>query len=134
MRALALVAACSVTGCSFIGVRGPVHTATPVQDPSLVRCTDSSILPSLDAVAGVLGAGAALFGTIVDQTDAHTDLPNHFTAYYAGPLLVAGIVYLWSASYGTNRTEACTEAKQAVIPAAVVKPIDMTGYKPPPEE
>lgn len=129
MRACSLLVACALTGCSFVGVRGPVHTAVPTQDPKSIKCTDSSLLPSVDAVLGSIGVGAAIFGSIVDQTVAHTDLPDHFTKYYAGPLVVLGLAYLWSASFGTNRVEACTDAKAAVIPAAVVTPIDMTGVK-----
>jgi hypothetical protein len=132
-RPIAVACACALGGCSFIAVRGPVHShaATPIQDPSLIRCTDSAVLPSLDAVTGSLGVGAALFGGIVDQTSAHTDLPDHYTRDFAGPLLAIGIAYLWSASFGTDRVEACVDAKAAVIPKAVVVPIDMTGVTPP---
>jgi hypothetical protein len=132
-RLVGAALAVTVSGCSFIAVRGPVHTTETIQDPALVKCTESSLLPSLDAVAGVIAAGGSIFGTIVDQTNSSTHLPDHFTAYYAGPLLALGIAYLWSASFGTDRVEACHDAKAAVIPPAVVKPIDMTGYKPPPD-
>ena len=131
MRPCSALVACALAGCSFVGVRAPVHRDPPVQDPALITCTESSLLPSLDAVAGSFAVAAAVFGGVAEQTEAHDSVPAHFTKYYVGPLLVLGIAYLWSASFGTDRVEHCVDVKAAVIPGVVVTPIDMSGVKPP---
>jgi hypothetical protein len=71
-------------------------------------CTESSVLPALDAIVGALAIGGAVGGEVVDQT-SH---PIHrYELYYGLPALVLGIVLLVSADTGTNRVEACQTVK-----------------------
>ena len=106
-----LVALVCATGCSFVGVRGPAHVGSePAADPSTVHCTDTDALPALDAVGGAAALAVAGGGFIIEQTSSTGDLHN-FTKYYAGPLVVASIIYFIASGYGTNRVEQCREAK-----------------------
>jgi len=106
--ALAIVCA---TGCSFVGVRGPdVVGSEPARDPSSVHCTDTDALPALDAVGGAAALAVAGGGFIIEQTSSTGDLHN-FTKYYAGPLVVASIIYFIASGFGTNRVERCREVK-----------------------
>jgi hypothetical protein len=105
---LALVCA---TGCSFVGVRGPVgYGNEPAADPSTVKCTDSDVLPTLDAIGGAAALAVGGGGFIIEQTSSSGDLHN-FTKYYAGPLVVASIIYFISTSFGTNRVQRCRAVK-----------------------
>jgi len=61
-------------------------------------------------VGGAAALAVAGGGFIVEQTSSTGDLHN-FTKYYAGPLVVASIIYFIASGYGTNRVEACREAK-----------------------
>ena len=120
MRAVALVVMC---GCSFAGVRGPARTADPPTDPAKVHCTESALLPNLDALGGAAAISVIGGGVILEHTSDDGE-PEHFTKYYAGPLLAVAIAYFWSASFGTDRTERCTEVRErAGATRRVVAPI-----------
>lgn len=102
-RVLALVAC---VGCSFVGVHGPAV------DPqaSSATCTQSDLLPSIDAVVGTIGVAGALGGELADHLSGH---PMHnFELIVALPALVAGIAFLTSASHGTDRVEACRALRE----------------------
>jgi len=106
-----LLAIICATGCSFVGVRGPVgYRSEPAADPSSVKCTDSDVLPTLDAIGGAAALAAAGGGFIIEQTSSTGDLHN-FTKYYVGPLVAASIIYFISTSFGTNRVEQCRAVK-----------------------
>jgi len=115
-RALILVLA---SGCSFLGVRGPSAPTELIANPGQVHCTDSDLLPELDALAGVATISVAGGGVILQHT-SDDGAPRHFDLYYA-PLLLAASILLWSsASFGTNRVEHCREVMER---AAAVPPI-----------
>lgn len=79
-----------------------------------VRCTDSDTLPALDALGGAAAIAVAGGGFIIEQTSETGDLHN-FTKYYAGPLVIAAILYFVATSVGTNRVERCHEARGTSI-------------------
>ncbi|HEY0250218.1 MAG TPA: hypothetical protein VGC41_01785 [Kofleriaceae bacterium] len=107
----AVLAVLCATGCSFIGVRGPVgYGDQPAANPASVHCTDSDALPALDALGGAAALAVAGGGFIIEQTSSSGDLHN-FTKYYAGPLVVASILYFISTSYGSTRVERCRAIK-----------------------
>lgn len=107
----AAVALICATGCSFVGVKGPVgYGNEPARDPSTVHCTDSDVLPALDAIGGAAAIAAAGGGFIVEQTSDSGDLHN-FTKYYFGPLIAASIIYFVATSYGSSRVERCRAIK-----------------------
>jgi hypothetical protein len=100
-RSLALLAC---TSCSFFAVHGPNQT----ESGSDVSCTEDNTFPAIDAIVGALAIGGAVGGEVVDQT-SH---PIHrYELYYGLPALVLGIVLLVSASTGTDRVQACQDAK-----------------------
>jgi hypothetical protein len=106
-----LVALVCASGCSFVGVRGPsTGSHEPARDPSSVHCTDTDALPALDAVGGAAALAVAGGGFIIEQTSSTGDLHN-FTKYYAGPLVLASIIYFIASGYGTDRVEHCREIK-----------------------
>jgi hypothetical protein len=108
LRSLAFVSSLfACASCSFFAVRGPIDN--PGTGSADTSCTESSTIPALDAIVGALAIGGAVGGEVVDQT-SH---PIHrYELYYGLPALVLGIVLLVSANSGTNRVEACQEAKQ----------------------
>ncbi|MCX5743447.1 MAG: hypothetical protein NT062_13215 [Proteobacteria bacterium] len=83
----------------------------PGTDPSTVHCSTSAALPSLDAIGGAAAIAASAGGTLYEGVSDNADFKN-FKYYYALPLLAVGIAYMWSASYGTDHVEACTEYKE----------------------
>src|SRR4051812_33782010 len=91
-------------GCSYAFIRAPHASSPPAMDPAEVHCNNSSLIPSLDAAAGGLALAASGAGIIEEHT---SDKLDHFTLHFAGPLLVAGIVLFYSASFGTSRVERC---------------------------
>lgn len=107
LRSLAFVGSLfACASCSFFAVRGPVDTAGAGSADT--SCTESSTVPALDAIVGALAIGGAVGGEIVDQT-SH---PIHrYELYYGLPALVLGIVLLVSANTGTDRVQACQDAK-----------------------
>ncbi len=109
-----LVALVCITGCSFFGVQGPLSVGSEVAPDPGARCTDSDTLPALDAIGGAAALAVAGGGFIIEQTSDSGDLHN-FTKYYAGPLVVAAILYFVSTSVGTTRVERCREAKGTSI-------------------
>ncbi len=118
-----------LTGCSFVGVRAPKPQTEPPTYP--VKCNDSGILPALDALGGAAAISVMGGGIILERTSEDHE-PDHFTLYYAGPLLVLAVVYWASASYGNNRTSRCSDLKDAASQVRpVVIPIE-PGEKPKP--
>jgi len=135
MRSASLTAtlALALSGCSFVGIRAPSKSIDPsVMSPAQIKCNESSLLPSIDALGGaaaisVMGGGIILEGTT--KRDRYDD----FTLYYAGPLLALAIGYWWSASFGTTRATRCTDLKEtAGRVRPVVRPVGDEG-KPAPQ-
>ncbi|MBA3538735.1 MAG: hypothetical protein H0T79_03840 [Deltaproteobacteria bacterium] len=110
MRFVAALVACSLTGCSFLLVKGPVATE-PGSNPAKLDCTTSTVVPALDALGGAAAIAAAGAGLVLEYASEDGDLKN-FKYYYAGPLLAVAIAYFWSASHGTNHVERCRELKE----------------------
>src|SRR5688572_18889673 len=94
-------------GCSFVGVRGPSDRVGAL--PAKLSCTESPLLPSLDAAGGALAFAVAGAGVILEQASDNNE-PENFTKYYAGPLVAAGILYFIAASFGNTRITWCTDA------------------------
>jgi hypothetical protein len=109
MRVLAL-GLLLATGCSFVLVKGPSERIDMLpQGVTHIDCAESSLVPLVDTVAGVAAISAAGVGILVEQT-SDDGKPENFTKYYAGPLAVAAIVYLVSASRGNTRVTWCSDA------------------------
>jgi hypothetical protein len=119
---LALVA----TGCSFVAVRGPsTRIGLLPDDPAKLKCSDNSLFPSLDALAGAAAIAVAGGGVVLEQTSEDGE-PEDFTKFYAGPLVALGIIYFVSASFGNRRITWCDDAKERIRKAQdVVRPIDL---------
>jgi hypothetical protein len=118
MRPTALLAAAlALPGCSFALVRGPSSTVD-LASPAATHCTESGFFPGLDALTGALALAGSVTGVIVEHTS--TDgRPKDFGLYYGLPLVALGIVYLASATFGTNRIEDCVEVKSRTAPPVV---------------
>jgi hypothetical protein len=125
MRFVALLA---LAGCSFVGVRAP----SPKLDPSTmsadqIKCNDSSLLPSLDALGGAAAISIAGAGVILEHTTKR-ERYDDFTLYFAGPMLALAITYWWSASFGNNRISKCSDLKErAGATRPVILPIKDDG-------
>jgi hypothetical protein len=104
VRTLGLVLA--LGGCSFFLVKGPPNEYVP----ATVQCTDSDVVPSIDAVGGVFAIAGAVGGEFVTQLTDHK--VDHYELFYALPLVVAGIVYLVASSHGTEKVTSCRAAKE----------------------
>ena len=88
------------------------------------------MLPALDALGGAAALGVMGGGILLEQTSEDGE-PEHFTLYYAGPLLAVAIVYFASATFGTNRVSRCTELRESAVRVRdAVRPIE--GVPPPP--
>ncbi len=109
-----MIALVCSSGCSFFGVQGPLSAASEVAPDPTAQCTESDTLPAIDALGGAAALAVAGGGFIIEQTSNTGELHN-FTTYYAGPLVVAAILYFVSTSVGTNRVERCHEAKGTSI-------------------
>jgi hypothetical protein len=111
-------------GCSFVGVRGPSDRVGALpDDPAKLRCTESPLLPSLDAAGGALAFAVAGAGVILEQASDNNE-PENFTKYYAGPLVAAGILYFIAASFGNTRITWCTDAKERMAAARdTIRPV-----------
>lgn len=124
MRSTALLAVVlALQGCSFAFVRGPSST-TELTDPAATHCTESGFMPGLDALTGALTLAGAVGGVITEHTSADGK-PKDFGLYYGLPLVALGIIYLASATFGTNRVEDCVEVKERTKPAPV-EPVPAT--------
>lgn len=126
MRAVVLLAA--LAGCSFVGVRAPSKSIDPAtMRPEQIKCNESAVLPSLDALGGA-AAISAMGGGLILQYTTENDRYDHFTAYYAGPLLAAAIIYWYSASFGNSRVSRCTDLKETAGKVQpVVRPVEPDG-------
>ncbi len=113
-RVRTLIALVCISGCSFFGVQGPIASGSEVPADPNAACTESDTLPALDAIGGAAALAVAGGGFIIEQTSETGELRN-FTKYYAGPLVIAAIIYFVSTSVGTNRVERCHEAKGTSI-------------------
>jgi hypothetical protein len=115
-----------VAGCSFVGVKKPRSALDPktgALDPASVRCSDSGVLPALDALGGA-AAIAAIGGGVILEHSSDSSTYNNFSYYYAPPLLAVAIAFFWSASFGTDRIEQCEELEQqARETRQIVRPI-----------
>ena len=122
------VLAAALAGCSFVGVRAPSKSIDPAtMRPEQIKCNESALLPSLDALGGA-AAISAMGGGLILQYTTERDRYDHFTAYYAGPLLALAVVYWYSASFGNSRVSRCTELKEtAGRVQPIVRPIEPEG-------
>lgn len=130
---LPVVGAVLLTGCSFIGVKGPSQTepydsAGHPLDPKSIRCTDSDLLPAVDALGGAAALAVAGGGVIIEHT-SDDGSPQHFTAYYMTPLIAVAIAYFWAGSWGTDRVSRCVDLKEATTKITPILEID-SGKKP----
>ena len=124
MRLVAVTAALLTTGCSFVLTKGP--GAVPVgTDPAKVDCTTSTVLPSIDAIGGAGTIAASAGGTLYEIVSPDPAFEN-FKYYYALPLLALGVVYMWSASHGTDNVTSCQALKDKEDQPTLwqVQPID----------
>jgi hypothetical protein len=110
--ALACVFALLSSNCSFVFVHGPDTTAANPQ-ATAKGCTDSTLVPSIDALAGVLAIAGAGGGEIVDHETSHTI--HDYELVLALPLLTVGIAYLIAASHGTSAVENCHAATEGQL-------------------
>lgn len=131
--ACGLLLAAVATGCSFALVRGPSDRIGLLpDDPAKLKCSDSSLFPGLDALAGAAAIAVAGGGVVLEQT-SEDGKPENFTKYYAGPLVVLGIIYFVSASFGNRRITWCSDARERIIKARdSVRPIELEPKKPKP--
>jgi hypothetical protein len=113
-------------GCSFVGVKAPRRPPDDGRpyDARAVKCNDSAVLPTIDALGGAASLAAAGGGILVEEL-SETGKFHNFKYYYAAPLVALGILYFYSASFGTSRVTRCSELKN---PGGVepVRPIDFT--------
>ncbi len=128
---IASLAACSMlAGCSFVLVKDPPRVA-PGTDPAKVNCSQSSLIPGIDAIGGAAAIAAAAAGVVLEHTSSDGS-PKRFDLYFAGPLVVLGIIYFYAASGGTDAVEACQKIKvKADDPQTwQITPIDPGPPKP----
>jgi hypothetical protein len=110
MRAATLLAL--LCACSFVGVRGPSDRVGIVpDDPAKVKCTESTLFPTIDSIGGAGALIVAGAGVVLEQT-SEDGKPEHFTRYYAGPLALLSIAYFYAASWGNERITWCSDAKE----------------------
>lgn len=128
MRFATFATATALAGCSFVGVRAPSKSIDPAtMSPAQITCNESSLLPSLDALGGAAAISVMGGGIILEHTTERARY-DHFTLYYAGPMLAAAIVYWYSASFGNARVSRCTELKEtAGRIRPIVRPIESDG-------
>jgi len=141
MRWASLLLAVSATGCSFFLVKGPSQRVDVIGEGADRKCTETSIVPVVDVAGGLAAAAAAVGGVILEQTSDDGE-PENFGKYYAGPLVVASIVYFVAASRGNSRTTWCSDMKDRIKAGEGVRPNlpppptsidDLTNDKPPKE-
>jgi hypothetical protein len=125
MRFVALVA---LAGCSFVGIRAPSSRIDPLTTRAdAIKCNESTLLPSIDALGGAAAISVAGGGVLLEQTTDKSRY-DHFTLYYAGPLLALAITYWYSAAFGNARVTRCTELKEkARLIQPAVRPIEFDG-------
>ncbi len=104
-------------------IRSPTTTDPPPADARDIHCTESGLFPALDALGGA-AAIAAIGGGILIEHTSDTGKAEHFTRYYALPMLVVGVVYFYAASFGTSRVERCQQLKAAATEIHAVTPVN----------
>ena len=133
---LPVLGAVLFTGCSFVGVRAPTQTepfdasGAPL-DPKTIKCTDSDILPAIDALGGAAALAVAGGGVILEHT-SDDGSPQHFTAYYMTPLIAVAVAYFYAAQWGTDRVSRCTDLKEAttkITPILTIEPSKKPGIE-----
>ena len=102
---LAVLASWALGSCSFFAVKGPPDVFVR----ATVECTDSDVVPSIDAAAGVFALAGAVGGEFVTQLTDHK--VEHYELFYGLPLVVAGIVFLVASGHGTEKVQSCRAAK-----------------------
>ena len=86
--------------------------------------------PSLDSLVGAAAFATVIGGTIYEYTSDDAN-PKRFELIVGLPLVVVGILYFASGSYGTNRVEHCREVKDKAREFAPIMPIEgMPAAKP----
>lgn len=124
-KVIAVSVAVCLLACSFVGVQMPtVEPGATPGSPRTIHCSDSGLLPALDAVGGALAMSGAAVGIFREQFK-DSDKPEHFTLFYAGPLVVLAITYWYSAAFGTARVSRCSQLREeAAQVREVVRPIE----------
>ncbi|MBX3160451.1 MAG: hypothetical protein KF773_31085 [Deltaproteobacteria bacterium] len=131
MRAIATVSILvTLAGCSFVAVRSPVRPpddGRPI-DPRRIRCDDSQLFPTLDALGGAAALAAAGGGILVEGL-SDTGKFENFTLYAAGPLVALGVLYFYAASFGTTRVGRCADLKEGAGAVEPIRPIEFDTVK-----
>jgi hypothetical protein len=109
---LACILALAGSSCSYVFVHAPDPTA-PDPRATARTCTDSTLVPSIDAAVGVLAIAGAGGGEIVDHETSHT--MHDYELIVGLPLLVVGIAYLVAASHGNAAVETCHAANEGQL-------------------
>jgi hypothetical protein len=114
---LSAAAACSVSACSFIGVRAPTWDRAHPLD-----CTHATVSSALDGVFAVgLGAAAVYYGNMAASIEVDedadfweavfTDAADKQAKLLAGAATVGALLYTASLVYGVNRRGQCKDAE-----------------------
>lgn len=113
MRWGALLLAVSATGCSFFLVKGPRQRVDVIGQGADRKCTETPVVPVVDAVGGLALGGAAVGGVILEAAGSDS-APDNFGKYYAAPLVIGSIVYFVAASMGNSRVTWCVDMKERI--------------------
>ena len=113
MRWGAVLIAIAATGCSFFLVKGPAQRVDVIGPGADTGCTETPVVPVVDAIGGLALGGAAVGGVILEATNSDS-APANFGKYYAAPLVIGSIVYFVAASMGNSRVTWCVDMKERI--------------------
>jgi hypothetical protein len=130
MRAVALVTALALGGCSFVFTRGPTQAPPNVQTPYPPDCTTSMAWPIFDGIMGVIGWLAT--ANAVSNRDMSGTNDN-----VVGAVIFAG-AFTAGAFVGYSRVSRCDEARERFMAAypygqGYQQPQPYYGQPPPPQ-
>ena len=109
MRAVALITALALGGCSFLFTRGPTQPPPNVQTPYPPDCTTSMAWPIFDGIMGVIGWLAT--ANAVSNRDMAGTNDN-----VVGAVIFAG-AFTAGAFVGYSRVSRCDEARERFMAA-----------------
>jgi hypothetical protein len=95
--------------CSFVAVHGPTTTNSGPKS----TCTDSALIPGIDAMTGALLVAGSIGGEIAAHV-ATKPFVSNYELVIGLPALVVGITYLVAASKGTNKVSNCQATKRGI--------------------
>jgi hypothetical protein len=123
-RIAALLAAVSLSACSFIASRPPQRSRPPRS------CSEYAAPPVLDTIQAITAGLLSMAAYVTREDDGRFGDDDSSFASLGGPLLAVSAVHGVSAAYGIHQRDVCNRLVRERPPILIVPPVQPESWPP----